>query len=316
MKNKQQNAWSGIKSLGGKHRSNNPVHCFQFSLSGIAQMSLPPASGKRHFRTQGPAATEAETEAELIEEVPVAISYGEITHGIMMLTPTDIDDFLIGFSLSEGVIRRAGDILDWTLTSTHTPDGLPAYLLDATLSARRQAHYRNRQRQMLGATGCGLCGSESLASAFAPLEPLEPAPLLPLAQLGGLRDQLARSQTLGPRVGAIHAAALVDPQGNLMACREDIGRHNALDKLIGHALRCEHSLAGHTLVMSSRCSVELVNKAVMAGASTLVNLAAPSTLAVDRARRYGLNLVHLARDNQPRLYCHDAPVQAPTHRSG
>ncbi|MEX1216747.1 formate dehydrogenase accessory sulfurtransferase FdhD [Saccharospirillum sp.] len=263
-------------------------------------MSLPPASGKRHFQTQLPAGTDAET--DLIEEIPIAISYGDITHGIMMLTPTDLDDFLVGFSLSEGIIRRAADLLDWTLTSTHTPDGLPAYLLDATLSARRQAQYRNRQRQMLGASGCGLCGSASLESAFVPLKPLQPAPILPREQLSQLRDQLTQAQTLGPRVGAIHAAALIDPQGNLLACREDIGRHNALDKLIGHALRGEHSLTGHTLVMSSRCSVELVNKAVIAGASTLVNLAAPSTLAVDRARRYGLNLIHLARDNQPRFY--------------
>lgn len=263
-------------------------------------MSLPPASGKRYFRTQLNAGTDAET--DLIEEVPVAISYGDITHGIMMLTLTDLDDFLVGFSLSEGVIRRAADLLDWTLTTTHTPDGLPAYLLDATLSARRQSQYRSRQRQMMGATGCGLCGSDSLESAFAPLEPLKPAPVLPREQLSQLRDQLTGAQTLGPRVGAIHAAALIDPQGTLLACREDIGRHNALDKLIGHALRREHPLTGHTLVMSSRCSVELVNKAVIAGASTLVNLAAPSTLAVDRARRYGLNLIHLARDNQPRFY--------------
>lgn len=267
-------------------------------------MSLPPASGQRHFQTQLPAGADAET--DLIEEVPIAISYGDITHGIMMLTPTDLDDFLVGFSLSEGVIRRAADLLDWTLTSTHTPDGLPAYLLDATLSARRQAQYRSRQRQMLGASGCGLCGSDSLESAFVPLEPLKPAPILPREQLCQLRDQLTRAQTLGPRVGAIHAAALIDPQGTLLACREDIGRHNALDKLIGYALRGEHSLTGHTLVMSSRCSVELVNKAVIAGASTLVNLAAPSTLAVDRARRYGLNLIHLARDNQPRFYSPEA----------
>lgn len=263
-------------------------------------MSLPPASGKRYFRKQPHGGTVAET--DLIEEVPVAISYGDITHGIMMLTPTDLDDFLMGFSLSEGVIHRAADLLDWTLTTTHTPDGLPAYLLDATLNARRQAHYRNRQRQMLGTTGCGLCGSDSLESAFAPLEPLQQAPVLPHEQLCQLRDQLTGAQTLGPEVGAIHAAALIDPHGTLLACREDIGRHNALDKLIGHALRCEHSLTGHTLVMSSRCSVELVNKAIVARASTLVNLAAPSTLAADRARRYGLNLIHLTRDNQPRFY--------------
>ncbi|WP_028670583.1 formate dehydrogenase accessory sulfurtransferase FdhD [Saccharospirillum impatiens] len=268
-------------------------------------MSLPPASGHRSFSAlwQAP----SDTETELIEEVPVAISYGDITHGIMMLTPTDLDDFLVGFSLSEGVIKRATDLLDWTLTPTHTPDALPAYVLDATLSARRQAQYRQRQRQMLGATGCGLCGSDSLESAFAPLEPLTPAPVLPRERLSPLRELLSRAQVLGPRVGAIHAAALVDPNGTLIACREDIGRHNALDKLIGHALRREYSLSGHTLVMSSRCSVELVNKAIIAGASTLVNLAAPSTLAVDQARRYNLNLIHLARDNQPRYYSPERP---------
>jgi FdhD protein len=125
---------------------------------------------------------------------------------------------------------------------------------------------------------------------------------LPNQTLTRLRDQLAAAQVLGPKIGAIHAAALIDPNGDLIACREDIGRHNALDKLIGHALRREYSLTEHTLVMTSRCSVELVNKAVVAGASTLVNFAAPSTLAVDSARHYGLNLIHLTRDNQPRHF--------------
>jgi len=266
-------------------------------------MSLPPASGARRFGAPHLATPDSlSSNTDLIGEVPVAISYGEITHGIMMLTPTDLDDFLMGFSLSEGVISRAGDLLDWTLVATQTPDGLPAYLLDATLSARRQAQYRNRQKQMLGVSGCGLCGSDSLQNAFAPLQPLEPSPVLPQQQLSQLREKLTQAQTLGPKVGAIHAAVLIDPNGELLACREDIGRHNALDKLIGQAMRCEYSLTGHTLVMSSRCSVDLVNKAIIAGASTLVNLAAPSTLAVDRARRYGLNLIHLARDNQPRFY--------------
>jgi FdhD protein len=266
-------------------------------------MSRPPAFSNRQYspaNSAQPGPLLADT--ELIEETPVVISFGGLTHGIMMLTPCDLDDFLIGFSLSEAIIERAPDVLDWTLNTTQTPDGLPAYLLDATLTARRQANYRNRQRQILGSSGCGLCGSDSLEQAFTRKSPLEPSRVLPNQTLTRLRDQLATAQVLGPKIGAIHAAALIDPNGDLIACREDIGRHNALDKLIGHALRREYSLTEHTLVMTSRCSVELVNKAVVAGATTLVNFAAPSTLAVDSARRYGLNLIHLTRDNQPRHF--------------
>jgi FdhD protein len=286
------------------HDLRDPIHC-SFSLYefGNILMSRPPSFSNRPYSPANSAAPDTlPRNAELIEETPVAISFGGLTHGIMMLTPCDLDDFLVGFSLSEAIIERAADVLDWTLETTQTPDGLPAYLMDATLTARRQTHYRNRQRQIVGSSGCGLCGSDSLEQAFKPKKPLEPSAVLPDHKLAQLRDQLAEAQELGPRIGAIHAAALIDPNGDLIACREDIGRHNALDKLIGHALRSEYSLTGHTLVMTSRCSVELVNKAVTAGASTLVNFAAPSTLAVDSARRYGLNLIHLARDNQPRVF--------------
>ncbi|MBB3101959.1 formate dehydrogenase accessory sulfurtransferase FdhD [Azomonas macrocytogenes] len=260
--------------------------------------------------------TRQQASAQLIEEMPLAISYNGLGHAVMMVTPRDLEDFLFGFSLSEGVINSADEIRDWSIEaaplSCHLDtSAATALAADIHLSPRVLDSLKQTRKRRQGATGCGICGIESLDEAMPPLPRLEASPPPPLSQLEPLRDYLFSQQTLGGQAGAIHAAALLDPDGQLLACREDIGRHNALDKLIGASLRARRDLRGHAAVMSSRCSTELIQKALRAGLSTLIHLASPSVLAVQLARRQGLNLIHLPRHSGPRLYAGAALDTAP-----
>lgn len=243
-------------------------------------------------------------QTELVAERPLAISYNGLAHAVMMVTPQDFEDFLFGFSLSEGLIEQAEEIRDWQIEATSQPKspGLAALSADIQLSPRRFAQFKQGRQQRRGASGCGLCGVESLNEALPKLPVLPPSPVPPAAQLLALREQLARWQPLGAQAGAIHAALLLSPKSEPLICREDIGRHNALDKLIGHSLRTGRSLHQHAVLMSSRCSTELIQKAVRAGLSTLIHLASPSDLAVQLAHQHGLNLIHLPRHSGPRLY--------------
>lgn len=239
---------------------------------------------------------------QLITELPLAINYNGLAHAVMMVTPQDLEDFLFGFSLSEGIIQHASDLLDWHLEPHILTDGRSALNADVQLSARQLAQFKQERQFRRGATGCGICGTESLSLALPELPKLSNAPLPDAEQLLHWRDHFGQWQILGRQAGAIHAALLLSPEGEALFCREDIGRHNALDKLIGHSLRTRRSLQGHAALMSSRCSTELIQKAVRAGLSTLIHLASPSDLAVQLARHYGLNLIHLPRHSGPRLY--------------
>lgn len=235
--------------------------------------------------------------AELVEELALAVACGGITHAVMMVSPLDLDDFVFGFCFSEGLIDCAADIRDWDYV-----EAASGWQVDITLGAACMAAFRVRQRRLKGASGCGLCGAAALDEALPRLPPLPPAPLPDKAWLGALRRRLREAQTLGPRTGAVHAALLLTAAGDAIACREDIGRHNALDKVIGAALRQGVALPGSVAVLSSRCSSELIFKAVRARLAVLVNLSAPSTLAVHLARRHGLRLLHLLQDGTPRVY--------------
>ncbi|MFP8967571.1 formate dehydrogenase accessory sulfurtransferase FdhD [Pokkaliibacter sp. CJK22405] len=259
------------------------------------------------LNSSGDADTSALAGIPLVEEIALAISFGGLAHAVMMVTPVDLEDFVYGFALAEGVIEARPDILDlhW-----HCPEGdILTWQVDVTLTARRQQAYRQDRRQRLGATGCGLCGVDSLERALPELEKLPPADLPPLDALGAWRSRIDELRPVGSVTGALHGVWLLpkDLHSDTPAIvREDIGRHNALDKLVGHSLRESISLYQRTLIISSRCSLELVQKAVRAGLSTLISLASPSTLAVASAQRYGLTLIHLPRHGSPRVFSHAA----------
>lgn len=239
----------------------------------------------------------------LAEECALAISYNGITQAVMMLSPTDLEDFALGFSLGQGLLESIDDIYDIQLSGTGS-----ARQVELSISSRAFWALKQQRRQMAGSSGCGLCGVAALEQALPALPDLQPTPLPPAAQLHGLRQRIAQSQTLAQSSGALHAALFVDEQGQIRLCREDIGRHNALDKLIGALQRQRLDARGGFAVITSRCSLELIHKAVRGGLGTLVSLSAPTALTVDWARRHQLNLIHLPHHSAPRVY---SPAPAP-----
>jgi len=239
---------------------------------------------------------------ELVEEIPLAISINGIAYAVMMVTPTYLDAFVIGFARSEGIIELINDIRDMEPTLTHTPQDIDSIAINLELSPRRFAQFKQRKQTHLGATGCGLCGVESLAQAIPTLQKLPPSQPIEEATLITLRQHLSEYQILGNKTGAVHAALLISPDGKPIFCMEDIGRHNALDKVIGYALQQGINLHNHSVLMTSRCSTELVQKAVRVGLSRLIHLASPSTLAVKLAKHYRLTLIHLPKQDAPRLF--------------
>lgn len=237
----------------------------------------------------------------LVEEVAVAININGINHAVMMATPDDLDDFAVGFLFCESIIGHNHDVHDIRVSPAEH-----GVVLDVTIANRCLAQLQQRRRRLTGATGCGICGVEAVEQAFPLLPALPITPPLDGALLAGLRQQVARWQLKGQHSGALHAALALDEQGQILYCREDIGRHNALDKLIGLLLRQRH--ACDTLVVTSRCGSELVQKAALFGARHLVCLASPSQLAVRLALKYNLNVVHIPKFDAPVSYSSYRPA--------
>lgn len=242
--------------------------------------------------------------AALAAEIALAISYNGLNQAVMMVSPGNIEDFIRGFSLSNAIVDRLDDIHDIRLT--HFDQACQA---DVQISSRAFWALKDHRRQMAGTSGCGLCGVEALEQALPQLEILPPTPLPPAAHFDGIRQRIEQAQQLARSSGALHAALYFDAAGEALLCREDIGRHNALDKLIG-ALQFEGLDARQGfVVVTSRCSLELIHKAVRARLGTLVSLSAPTALTVRWALKHRLNLIHVPHRNAPRIY---SPIQEPT----
>jgi FdhD protein len=171
-----------------------------------------------------------------------------------------------------------------------------------TIANRAFWNLKQQRRQMAGTSGCGLCGVEAVEQALPDLKVLPGAPLPPAEWLDGLRQRIGAFQPLGQYSGAVHAAVFMNSQGQLLLGREDIGRHNALDKLIGGLIRQKIPTTGGLVIVTSRCSLELIQKVLRAGIQTLVSLSSPTGLAVQWARRHNLNLIHLPQKSAPRVY--------------
>lgn len=232
---------------------------------------------------------------ELVEETALAINLNGISHAVMMVTPHELDDFAIGFLFAEGIIHANHDVHDLQLRDA--PQGL---VLEVTLANRCLARLGERKRRLAGATGCGICGVEAIEQAMPCLAPLPVRPLPEAVHLADLRARISPWQQRGQQSGALHAALAMNARGEITACREDIGRHNALDKLIGMQLR--QGRRDDTLIITSRCGSELIHKAVRFGAANLISLASPSRLAAHLALEHNLNLIHLPRIDPPVCY--------------
>ncbi len=231
----------------------------------------------------------------LAEEAPVALVYNGETQAVMMATPRDLEDFALGFSLTEGIVTAAGEIEDLEIldhgTGFEARMGLPDAPA-ARLSARRRA--------MAGPVGCGLCGIDSIEAALRPAaEVASDALRLSAADLRDAPEALRRRQPGHDATHAMHAAALWEPGRGLLFPREDVGRHNALDKVAGACLAAGETGRGRAVVLTSRVSVEMVQKAAAMGAEAILAVSAPTALAVRVAEAAGLTLVaglkHAAR---------------------
>jgi len=237
------------------------------------------------------------------EETAVAFVYDGGAEAVMMATPADLEDFALGFSLNEGIIAEAGEIRELEI-ATHA-DGVE---LRIWLQAKRGQTLTRRRRARAGPTGCGLCGVESLADALrAPPEVNSGFKVPADAIITAMRDLAAR-QELNLQTRAVHAAALFVPGEGIIAVREDAGRHNALDKLAGALTHMGRRAADGVVLMTSRVSVELVQKAAVMGAPVLAAVSAPTALALRTAERAAITIVGVVRDDGLEVFTHPARI--------
>ncbi len=229
-------------------------------------------------------------------EVPVAMVFDAQTQAVMMATPADLEDFATGFALTEGF----GAIRDLEIV-TH-PAGIEARMW---LGAEASAALNARRRTMLGPVGCGLCGIDSLTQALRPLPALPPGgPVLTAAEVIAAPAALRARQPLHDATLAVHAAGFLRPGEGLVLAREDVGRHNALDKLIGALIRQGIDPASGAVVLTSRVSLDMVQKTVIARCPVLIAVSAPTVAALDAARAAGLTVAASARGGAFDLFTH------------
>ena len=228
---------------------------------------------------------------QLAEETPISLSYNTMRHAVMMATARDIEDFCVGFSLTEGIVTRAEEIRSIALTAG--PEGITA---DLRIPAEAFHNLMQAARRtVVGRTGCGVCGVEDAGQILRPLPHLPDGPAASLAAIRHALGTLEAHQALNRDVHMVHGAAWCGPDGEIRLIREDVGRHNALDKLIGAGMRGGVDFADGFCLLTSRCSYEMVQKAVIAGMRIIVAISAPTGLALRVAAQAGLTVLAIAR---------------------
>lgn len=232
-------------------------------------------------------------------EMPVAFVYNCESHAVMMASPGDLLDFAYGFSLSEGIVAGADEVL----SAAASPKGA-GMSLSIEIPEHRARALGGRRRNLEGRTGCGLCGIAEIEQALRPLAVLPDTQAIPAAAVARAVAALPGRQALNEETGAVHAAAFAARDGGVLCVREDVGRHNALDKLIGAAARQGLDPKAGFVVVTSRCSMEMVQKTVTFGCPVLVAVSAPTSLAIDLAERSNLTMAAFARGDRFNLYAH------------
>jgi FdhD protein len=231
------------------------------------------------------------------QEVPVALVYNGLSHAVMMATPQDLADFALGFSLTEGILVAPGELYDTEIVA-----GGGGIEVRLTIAAERFAALRHRQRTLAGRTGCGLCGVDSIAEALRPVPRVaSDARFEPSAITRAMADFPA-AQVINDRLGAVHAAGFASGDGELRLVREDVGRHNALDKLVGALAGAGIPASDGFIVVTSRCSYEMVHKTAAAGVPLIAAVSAPTALAIDWATTADVTLAAFARDGRFTVY--------------
>ena len=272
------------------------------------QQAAPPAGSRLRPVLRTGAQMPGREETDLIaQEVAVALEYNGISHATLLATPHDLEDFAFGFSYTEGIIRSASDIYGVDIV-----EGSQGFIVQIDMASACQNQLKLRRRSLAGRSGCGLCGIESLDEVRRKL-PALPAPQNAFSTQAISRaiDQLRSLQPLHLATGATHAAGWADRDGNIQYVREDVGRHNALDKLIGHLVRCPVDPAQGIAVISSRASFEMVQKAAAAGIPALVAVSAPTSYAVQLADELNILLAGFARSALFTVYSHPEYLSTP-----
>jgi len=292
---------TGPATPGGDAADDGPV-------CDVAPVAIDPASVATHasfdvrrFR-QG---NWQQASDELAEEVPVALEFNGISHVVMLATPADIEDFALGFALSEGILRQRGECYGVDVSATTL--GVTAHV---EISSRAFAGLKERRRNLTGRTGCGLCGTESLDQVLRPLPAAGAALRVSHAALAAAHAGLAKHQSLNAVTGAVHGAAWCSSTGEILCLREDVGRHNALDKLIGALAREGQAFDAGFVLMTSRASVEIVQKAAQVGIPMVAAVSAATALAVRTAAAAGVTLVGFVRGEQCVVYTGGAALDS------
>ncbi len=259
----------------------------------------PAGSQTRSVTVRHSGSLQSQSQDVIAEEVAVALSYNGQSHAVMMASPMALEDFAIGFSLTERIIDTPSDIL-----SIDAREAKQGFTVDIRVHKTRQERLDSKRRQIAGRSGCGICGITELAEALPELPRLDTSDSVSHRIVSKAVDQLQNQQQLQQSTGAVHAAALIDKStGELLLLREDVGRHNALDKLIG-AISTQHNVNTKEVfvLISSRASHELVSKCAIAGIDTLVSISAATTLAIDVAARANINVIGFVRGKRQILY--------------
>jgi len=225
-------------------------------------------------------------------EAPISIEFNGVGYAVMMATPTDLEDFVIGFAISEMLIERTDQIGP---IGVHEHE--KGWIIRANLNPNKAEVIFERARTRIAESSCGLCGLENLELVDRPLPKVSAHSQIPSQHVFSALGALHEHQPLNRATGGVHAAAWVDETGAIRCAREDVGRHNALDKLIGATAQGDMAVSQGFILATSRCSYEIVEKSVIAGATTLVTISVPTTLAIERATSSGLSLICLARDD-------------------
>jgi FdhD protein len=227
-----------------------------------------------------------------VPEVPVALEFNGLAYAVMMATPRDLEDFALGFALTEGLAKVSGNLTDISVVEVEK-----GWIVRASLTGLGIEQLTERVRARVAESSCGLCGIENLDAVAMPLPNVPAHAKLDEAAIFRALGELRDHQPLGRETGAAHAAAFASIDGAILFAREDVGRHNAMDKLVGALAKAGQDPAQGFILSSARCSYEIVEKAVRAGATRLVTISLPTSMAVERAKAAGLSLWCLARDD-------------------
>lgn len=263
-------------------------------------LPLPPSEAYRTLDVRGlRAGVRFEGQDCLATEVPVALEFNGVSHAVMMATPADMEDFAFGFALTEGIVDSAAQIHNFECVRSDL-----GYTLQLTVAASCFARLKEKRRHLAGRTGCGLCGTESLSQAVRQPAALQTTQRIDAKAVSRAVSSLRAHQSLLAVTGATHAAVWCSAQGQIELIREDVGRHNALDKLIGALLREHRSTNSGFICVTSRASYEMVQKTACVGIGLLAAVSGATALAVEVAHKAGLTLLGFARGDDLSIYSH------------